>query len=224
MGSRPEVAVGIIDSGVTGVRVARGQSFTLTGDGQIAQGVPCEDRLGHGTAVADIVLQQAPCVTLLNAQVFTRRAACTARQVAAALDWLASCEVQLVNMSFGLREDRSIMGEAVCRAVASGMILVASSPARGDRVWPAAYPQVISATGDARCAPGELSVPGAGQAEFGGHVRCSRTQIAGASVGCAHVSGISAAYLCENPAATATELRAWLAGQAIYHGPERRGS
>lgn len=223
MNSRPDLAIGIIDSGIRDIAAVEGRSFTLNNDGHLLQAPPVVDRLGHGTAMADIILQQAPEAALYNAQVFLERLVCSARQVAAALDWLVSRDVRLINMSFGLREDREVLGEAVHRAVAAGVILLASSPARGGTVWPAAYPGVISATGDARCAPGELSVPGTGQAEFGGHVRSPLERIAGASVGCAHVSALSATYLYNNSGATVRELSDWLTRRASYFGPERRG-
>ena len=102
------------------------------------------------------------------------------------------------------------------------MILVAAAPARGEPVFPAAYAGVVRATGDARCGPGELSFLSTRQADFGGHVRTGATNVAGASVGCAHVTARAAAFLSAHPGGSAAQLRAWLAGQAIYRGPERR--
>lgn len=224
MEHRPELAVGIIDSGVRNIGTADSRRFVLDENGEVMAASPQTDQLGHGTAMAKVILQQAPGAALYSAQVFSDRLSCSARQVAKALDWLVSREVRLVNMSFGLREDRAVLREACRRAAQAGVILVASSPARGDAVWPAAYEWVISATGDARCGRGEISALGTGQVEFAGHVRCTDERIAGASVGCAHISGFSARCLRENPGVTANQLRQWLDDQASYRGPERRSS
>ena len=125
-------------------------------------------------------------------------------------------------MSFGLREDRPSLRMACERALEQGVILVAAAPARGEPVFPAAYAGVIRATGDARCAPGELSFLNTSQADFGGHVRAGATGVAGASVGCAQVAARAAAFLSAHPGGSAAQLRTWLAEQASYRGPERR--
>ncbi len=102
------------------------------------------------------------------------------------------------------------------------MILVAASPARGAPVFPASYPGVIRATGDARCAVGEISSLATAQADFGAHVRVEDDAVAGASVGCAHLSACAATFLDQNPGASLDDLRVWLVERATYRGPERR--
>jgi hypothetical protein len=89
-----------------------------------------------------------------------------------------------------LGADRTVLRDAVSRAVEKGLLLVAALPARGQPVFPAAYPGVIAATGDARCAPGELShldlLLFGGCARLGVEDQSSRT--GGASIGAAWVS------------------------------------
>jgi subtilisin family serine protease len=221
----PRLVLGLIDSGIAGslsASVAASRCFVVADDGEVRQADAAPDQLGHGTALAAILLQGAPDGRLLNAQVFRHTLACGAAQVAAALDWLVQQRAQLVNMSFGLREDRPSLRNACERALAQGVILVAATPARGEPVFPAAYAGVIRATGDARCAPGELSFLDTRQADFGGHVRAGAGTVAGASVGCAHVAARAAGFLGANPGSSAAQLRAWLEGQASYRGPERR--
>jgi subtilisin family serine protease len=220
-----KLALGLIDSGIAGPlleSVAASRCFLAAADGDVNQAVATDDQLGHGTALAGILLQGAPDASMLNAQVFCRSLSCSAAQVAAALEWLCEQGAQLVNMSFGLREDRPSLRMACERALEQGVILVAAAPARGEPVFPAAYAGVIGATGDARCAPGELSFLGTRQADFGGHVRAGASTVAGASVGCAHVAARAAGFLGANPGSSAAQLRAWLAEQSSYRGPERR--
>ena len=219
------LALGLIDSGIAGPlleSVTASRCFLAAADGDVSQAAAADDQLGHGTALAGILLQGAPDASLLNAQVFCRTLSCSAAQVGAALDWLCEQGAQLVNMSFGLREDRPSLRMACERALEQGVILVAAAPARGEPVFPAAYAGVIRATGDARCAPGELSFLNTSQADFGGHVRAGATGVAGASVGCAQVAARAAAFLSAHPGGSAAQLRTWLAEQASYRGPERR--
>lgn len=218
--------VGLIDSGVSGppgAAVAASRSFHSAPDSTPVEQEAVDDRLGHGSALAGILLDKgAPGCALLNAQVFSRRLSCSASQVAQALCWLLEQGVDLVNMSFGLREDRQVLREACERAVAAGVILIAAAPARGAPVFPASYPGVIRATGDARCGIDEISFLDTAQADFGGHVRVAGSAVAGASVGCAHVSASASQFLASSPGASVTQLRDWLATRASYHGPERR--
>lgn len=219
------LAIGLIDSGVAGLSpawVAASRGFVAGPDGEVRAIAATDDQLGHGATLAGILLAGAPGSRLLNAQVFSRTLSCSAAQVAAALAWLLEQRVHLINMSFGLREDRPLLRQACARALGEGVTLVAAAPARGEAVFPAAYAGVIRATGDARCAPGEISFLDTAQADFGAHVRAGGTNVAGASVGCAHVSALAARFLAANPGSSPAQLRAWLIGQANYHGPERR--
>ena len=89
--SQPELRVGLIDSGVTGIaarRVAASRGFRSGPEGHCLESAAVDDRLGHGTALAGILLGASPACVLLNAQVFTDKLSCSAQQVAAALAWL----------------------------------------------------------------------------------------------------------------------------------------
>ncbi len=219
------IRVGLIDSGInSSVAAADGSScgFQLQADGSVTGVAARADRLGHGSALAGIILRGTADASLFNAQVFTERLSCSAAQVAAALNWLVGQEVRLVNMSFGLRVDRKELRHACAMAEEAGVIMIASSPARGEPVYPASYANVIRATGDARCSAAELSLLQTAQADFGAYVRCDQSSIAGASVACAHLSAMAVKFLSGNPRASAEDLREWLGDKASYRGPERR--
>ncbi len=130
--------------------------------------------------------------------------------------------MRLVNMSFGLRIDRQELRHACAMAEEAGVIMIASSPARGEPVYPASYAKVIRATGDARCGRAELSLLQTAQADFGAYVRCDQSAIAGSSVACAHLTAMAVTFLSRHPQATAEDLREWLGSKASYRGPERR--
>jgi hypothetical protein len=207
------ITVGLLDSGIEpslADRIGARRCFV--------DALPGPDRCHHGSAIARIILHHAPAARLLVADVFGARAHTTPEAVAAGLDWLRVEGAQIVNMSFGLREDRTLLRVAVEAAVAAGMILLAASPARGARVYPAGYPGVIRITGDARCAPREISALGGRPADFGACPRGLDGKAGGASFAVGHVSGLLAAGLAKadvNPTAELERL-------ARFHGPEQR--
>lgn len=217
-----KLRVGLIDSGVARHATATGRSFLPAPDGGVFTEDAFPDRLGHGSALAGVLLAAVPDMALYNAQVFTGKLTCSATQVAAALCWLLEQRVQLVNMSFGLREDRPVLRATCERALDAGVILVAAAPARGDPVFPASYAGVIRATGDARCSHDEISHLDTRQADFGGNVCVGEAGVAGASVGCANVAARVARCLAKSPGASIEQVRVWLSCMASYRGPERR--
>ena len=219
-----DVRVGIIDSGCSpeqanGLLGAR--RFWLE-DGQLREGEIRPDQLGHGSAVLAGLQREAGPVPLLVAQVFGGQASTSALQVAAGLLWLVEAGATLVNLSLGLQQDRPVLHQACTEALAAGVLLCASSPAQGEPVYPARYPGVLRVTGDARCAPGQWSWLGTRQADFGGYVGAGGR--AGASLGCAALSGRIAALMREEPGMDRQQVYDWLRRNAAFSGPERRGA
>lgn len=207
------IRVGLVD---TGIGPALAGSITAA---QAFTGVPlAEDGHGHGTSVAGIVLHHAPEAQLLNAQAFGPRARAEATAVAAALRWLIAERARVVNLSLGLARDRDVLRAAVVDALAQGLILIASAPARGAPVYPAAYRGVLRVTGDARCAPGEVSALGGAPADYGACPRNLEGAPGGASIAAAHITGLLARGLATGDADAAEIL-----GRAVrFLGRERR--
>lgn len=241
--------VGIVDSGHAGHQQAgvdAAAAFMHDADGLWrCEAVP--DRLGHGSAVLDIIQRLAPQARFCVAQVFAERPATSAAQVAAAIDWLLERQVQVINLSLGLHASRPALEAACRRALAAGVVLCASAPAHGAAVFPAGYAGVWRVTGDARCGRDEFSWLGTAQADFGAHVSplpasmpapgSSPARLAvdgivppsrpprgsGASMACAHVTGhLAGAWprLCGQ--VPVESWMAWLRSQARHQGPERR--
>lgn len=221
---RLEVRIGVIDSGHSAERadaVIAGQCFRLADDG--LDRLPLSvDRLGHGSAVCEAILSRAPAARLCVAQVFDERGVTSPLQIAAALHWLGEQGVRLINLSLGVRQDRPILREAVTEMIESGVLVCASSPARGEAVFPAGYPGVIRVTGDARCADGEWSWLDSPQADFGAAVKVGGRS--GASLGCAAFSGHLAALLVERPELSNAQLIELMREKAVFRGIERKVS
>ncbi|PYB78228.1 peptidase S8 and S53 subtilisin kexin sedolisin [Pseudomonas sp. LB-090624] len=218
-----ELRVGVIDSGCSPEQAGDlldARRFWLEG-GQLRDGEMHADQLGHGSAVLASLQREAGPVRLLMAQVFSAQPSTSALQVAAALLWLVEAGATLVNLSLGLQQDRPVLHQACAEALAAGVLLCAASPAQGGPVYPASYPGVIRVTGDARCAPGQWSWLGTQQADFGSYVGAGGR--AGASLGCAALSGRVAALLRDEPGRDRQQVHDWLREHAAFKGPERRG-
>ncbi|NYH10810.1 subtilisin-like serine protease QhpE [Pseudomonas moraviensis] len=221
---KPELRIGVVDSGHSAaqrVQVIVGRRFSLLEDG-LAESELRDDPLGHGSAVIEAISRRAPAAQICVAQVFDQRGVTSALQIASAIDWLVAQDVRLINLSLGLRQDRSLLREACAAAVAHGVLLCASSPAQGAAVFPASYPQVLRVTGDARCTDEQWSWLDSAQADFAACVRGTYPGQSGASLGCAALSGHIAGYLLEHPQASNAEVIDWLKRHARYRGPERR--
>ncbi len=224
------ITLGLLDSGLcdgVAAAAAAARRFYLDDGGEVAVGSPGIDSLGHGSALAKLILGRVPAIRLMSAQVFDHRGIAAPAVIAAGLDWLVSEGAQVVNMSFGLTQDRAVLAGACCRAVEAGVLLVASVPAVGPTVYPASYAGIVRATGDARCGDGEISYLGEPRADFGARpwlpgideVSGAAT-IAGASVACARVAAELAALLAAAPERGAAAL-ARLIKTATPLGPQR---
>jgi hypothetical protein len=213
--------VALIDSCGIWPGVIEAAAFATEG-GRVEQRATVTDPSGHGSRIAQLFLDTEAGCELLLGQVFVDAGATTSAAVAAAVDWAVGRRAKLIHLSLGLAADRAVLAAAVAHAIGSGCIIVASAPARGAPVYPAAYPGVIRGTGDARCAPGELScldpwffggcprLPGIGQIDLGG----------GASAGAAWVTR----NILKGPTdVTARDVVAALIADACYIGLERRG-
>jgi len=222
------VQVGILDSGAD-VTPREACAFEARDDGDIGTAELGPDRLRHGTIIAKAIEESARSADFLVAQIFRDRPTTTPAVVAAGLDWLVDKGAQTVTMSFGLRADRPVLREACMRAVAAGVILVAASPARGGAVFPAAYPGVISVSGDARLQKGELSALGP-DGHFGAYAwlegtdETGRPRAGGASFAVATLAAHAVLYLERAPRATREDVINYLLEEARYQGPERISS
>lgn len=216
----PPPAIGLIDTGING-SVASARRFWLDAGGSVVDGPATPDSMGHGTVLAELIRDRSPGCELLCAQVFDHRGVASPLATAAGIHWLLAANVRLINMSFGLREDRQVLADACAQAIAAGVILVASAPAMGNPIFPASYPGIVKVTGDARCEVPDVSVLGGGTADFGASPRLpTGRMIAGASVAAARITAELALILSRKPDLSNADALARLRAQARYQGPQ----
>lgn len=221
------VRLGLVDSGIA---LTQQTILAAAIDLSAAHGVgtmqsrASDDALAHGTAVANIVLGLAPQVRLLDAQAFGQDRQAEPIRVAQAIEWCVAQRAQVINLSFGLRGDHIALRVACAAAIAEGVILVASWPARGGSVYPAAYPGVIAVCGDARCAENQWSEIETRRLYGAPACAADGRTPGGASYATARLSGHAARYLDMQPTANVEGFRAWLTSAAAFHGRECRTS
>lgn len=224
------IKVGVVDSGFSESQkpwIADSAAFILQDDG-LWQMETEPDQLGHGSHIISTIRQTAPDTSFYLAQVFQERFTTTTAQVSAAIDWLVAQEVDVINLSLGLRSDRDSLKASVDKALQAGIVLCASSPAKGDPVYPAAYDGVFRMTGDARCSVEQWSYLETEYADFGGYVKSADGQQAGASMGTARMTG----HICQmmqdsqmiqdNQSYSLATVRAYLQQGASFFGREIR--
>lgn len=146
---------------------------------------------------------------------------CTPSQIADAILWLISMKVDIINMSFGLRNNLSILREACEQALDKKILLVSAAPFQGEPVYPSNYKNIIRATGDARCKQGEVSWLHSEQADFGGYSGKPHLGPAGASIGCASVTAYIAQIKVQYPHYNQHSIIETLIQQVSYQGTQR---
>ena len=215
--------VAILDSGIGALPapVTHARRFVDDG-GEVLEQPAVEDPLGHGTLVARIIAGASRPVELLIAQVLNQRARCTAAALATAIEWALGQRAELLHFSLGLPHDRAVLRTAIAVATAAGVLVVAAAPARGMTTYPASYPGVLRATGDARCGTEQIAFLDSAAADFGAcplHRAPSGKASRGASMGAAHLSRYIVSHVA--PGLAARQVYETLAGAASFHGPER---
>jgi hypothetical protein len=182
-----------------------------------ADGTSGADR--HACAMAETIRSYAgPDLQILNAVVFPGRLVTSRQAVCDALEWLADTKPGIVLCSFGMANSSIELRIGITRLQDTGCLVVASAPARGDPVYPAAFERVVSVQGDARCNSGELSRLDLPQATFGAcPIATGDPEIRGASAAAAHMAGMLAQHWQEEALLSApTRL-------IRYRGRECRG-
>lgn len=219
------VRVGLVDSGLASELAGRADAriaIGLSADGRASRRTAETDALGHGSAIARLILDRAPAARLLSAQVFAPGQPASAAVIADAIDWCAGQGARVINLSLGLLDDRRVLRESCQAAAARGVLLVASRAARGTPSYPAAYAEVLAASGDARCGEDDYtSIRDEAWFAASPHPPAGAPG-GGASYAAGRISGLAAAFFSRHPAADTAAFHRHLDHLARFHGRERR--
>ncbi|AHD02076.1 peptidase S8 and S53 subtilisin kexin sedolisin [Leisingera methylohalidivorans] len=146
----------------------------------------------HAAHMAAAIRANAPAARFLGFSIFPGRLSASLAAVAEALHRAACSEAQIVHCSFGQPHYSPLLAGAAAAVLQAGKLLVASAPARGAPVCPAACSGVQSVQGDARCAPGQWSLLNLPGAQYGACPGTAGAAVRGASLAAAHFTGLLA--------------------------------
>lgn len=148
------VRIAVIDSGVQpahphidAARLLRG--IAIEGDKANSEWDSC-DALGHGTAVTAAIQSLSPDSMCLPVRVFDDSLRTTARALVRAIDVAVAAEVHLINLSLGTvnATHQQIFADAVQRARAAGVLIVAARAVDGTPCYPGSLNGVIGVSPD----------------------------------------------------------------------------
>ena len=203
---KDKIKVELLDSGVSYVSALENVNrIDLTSENEVNNitEVLMDDNSGHGTALAGIIASNTeikginPNVDLYSVKILDEKLQAPISKVIEGIYWGIEHHVNIINMSFGTEVDSPLLHEAIQKAEAEGILLVAAAGNHSDKgiLYPAAYPEVIavgaidsnnelladSANGDSLelVAPGDRIVS---TGMFDGYITGSGTSLAAAEV------------------------------------------
>lgn len=215
-GSR--VRIGVIDTGIDynhpdlKYSVARGVNLLNRSI------LPFDDN-GHGTHIAgtiaasssqDGIIGVAPGATIYPVKAFDYNGSAYVSDIIAGIDWCVYHNLDIINMSFGMRSYNKSLEYAVLNAFHSGTIIVASSGNDGRRAvvdYPARFTEVVSVGATTRAnkiAPfsnrgKRIDIYAPGERIYSSWLHGKYNELSGTSMATAHVSGVIALMLSVRP-------------------------
>lgn len=223
-----KVRIAVIDTGIDTAHPVFGGAIALTFDalGEETGGKKAAPEQ-HGTAVAGIVSARvglqgvAPQSDILGVRAFRANASNAAQShtlaILKSLDWAVLNGARVVNMSFAGPND-VLLGQAIAAAVKHGVTIVAAAGNAGPDAppaYPGAYPNVIAVTAiddkDALYQAANrgtyIAVAAPGVDIIGASPNGGYDMSSGTSMAAAHVSGVAALLLEQNPKLTPRDIR-----------------
>jgi len=220
------IRVALIDSGISPIAIAArhitdGKNYALP-DHDTA------DVIGHGTALAGLILETAPDAVLVPLVYSTRTIGgkavqCNVKTISQIIrDAVDVYKCQVINISAGISRDVSELREAIAYAEECGVVVVAAA-GNTNRItpeltyYPASYDTVIDVGAlrkDGKVAlfsqrhGVSLVAPGDGLKVMG--LQGQVTAASGTSYAAAHVTGAVAALLTKSPGMAPAQVRQYL--------------
>ncbi|KKB75693.1 S8 family serine peptidase [Bacillus sp. FSL M8-0052] len=238
------VKVGVIDTGIAAshsdLNVVGGASF-VSGESYNTDGN------GHGTHVAGTVaaldnsigvLGVAPNVSLYAIKVLNSSGSGTYSAIVSGIEWATANNLDVINMSLGGTSGSTALKQAVDKAYASGVVVVAAAGNSGTSGssstigYPAKYDSVIAVgavnSSNQRASFSsvgpELDVVAPGVSIYSTYPSNTYATLNGTSMASPHVAGAAALILSKYPTLSASQVRDRLSstatnlGDSFYYG------
>ncbi len=151
-----KIRMAVLDSGIDPMDTG---SIAETAD--LVSDESMGDSTGHGTVIANIIKQGQDAanpggllpadtpVELISVKILDVENKSPISRVIAALEWCLANDIDIVNMSFGMKEESEILHSEIEKLEQAGLLMVAAAGNNGEKKdnsveYPAAYPEVIA--------------------------------------------------------------------------------
>ncbi|MBD0381941.1 S8 family peptidase [Paenibacillus sedimenti] len=212
------VRIGVIDTGIDynhpDLRTSIARGVNLLNRSML----PYDDN-GHGTHIAGTIAATgrhtgivgvAPRAIIHPVKAFDYNGSAYVSDIIAGIDWCVQNDLDVINMSFGMKTYNRSLEQAVMNAYFKGKVIVASSGNDGKRKtvdYPARFPQVVSVGATTRLgkiAPfsnrgKQIDVYAPGERIYSSWLHGKYNELSGTSMATAHVSGVIALMLSIKP-------------------------
>lgn len=192
--------------------------------------LPPNDDNGHGTHIAGTIsaftrgrgmIGVAPLAFIHPVKAFDQLGSAFVSDIIGGIEWCIENDMDIINMSFGMKTYSKALEAAIRAAHQSGIIVVASSGNEGKRGtidYPARLPQVIAVgatTRHGRIAPfsnagKQIDIYAPGEKIYSTWVRGRYNELSGTSMATSHVSGVVALMLSRNPTLSMQQVKTLL--------------
>lgn len=219
------IDIALIDSGINPAHphvrgVAGGCGFILNPEGRAVAVPDFSDTIGHGTAIAGVLLEKAIHVRVVALKIFHETLYAPAACLLAAMKWAVAKNMKMIHLSLGteLSEYKKDL-EKQCRiAWEKNIVVVAAARSLDDEVFPSVFNTVIGVYWHRACDPDRIIYHPDNAIEFGAHGYPRQLpgmpremNFSGSSFAAAHVTAMAAQLIEENPALSVTRLKRALA-------------
>jgi subtilisin len=235
------VKIGVIDTGIDyshpDLRHCIGHGINL-----IHTSMPPLDDNGHGTHIAGTIAAAgtpqgivgvAPKATIHAVKAFDRNGSAYVSDIIAGIDWCVQNDLDIINMSFGMKTYNKSLELAVKNAYRSGIIIVASCGNDGRKAfidYPARFPHVISVgatTRNNKVAPfsnrgRKIDVYAPGEKIYSAWLHGKYHELSGTSMATSHVSGVIALMLSAKPNLKPVQIKQILKKSSIALGKNKK--
>lgn len=228
------IRIGIVDTGVDfshpDIKSSLNRGINLLNHYQL----PIDDN-GHGTHIAGTLVASsssagiqgvAPKASLFPIKAFDRDGSAYVSDIILAIHWCIANNMNIINMSFGMSAYSPALHNAVKRAYAQNIIVVASAGNQAKRNvidYPARFQQTIavgaSNKGNRIAAfsnqGGFVDVYAPGEAIYSTWPHAQYNELSGTSMATAYVSGVIALLLTKKPTLTTSKIKEILTCSAV---------